>query len=104
MILASDDGPTDSALGSVVVERDASVAEEAREPVPVCDDVRSGLADGLRRGSFTQWRRLAEAPLNARGRVRSRPVAGFGQSAQWARLRSVEAYFAAVRDPRSRWR
>src|SRR5262249_17730630 len=45
MILAADDRTADSALGRVVVQRDAGIAEEARESIPVGDDVGSRLAD-----------------------------------------------------------
>src|ERR1700722_14363311 len=51
VILAPDDGPADSSLGRIVVQRDARVAEEPRVPVPVGDDARASIADrqGLER-------------------------------------------------------
>jgi hypothetical protein len=48
MVLAPDDGAADGALGRVVVERDARIVDEPREPIPVGERVRGGLADGQR--------------------------------------------------------
>lgn len=45
MILAPDNGPANTALGGVVVERNPRIVDEAREPLPVRHDVRGGLAD-----------------------------------------------------------
>ena len=48
MILSPDHGATDAALGGVVVERDARIAQKTPEPVPVGDDVRRGVSNGQR--------------------------------------------------------
>src|SRR3712207_4018849 len=52
MISAPDHRPTNRAFGGVIVEWDARVAEEAREAIPIRDDVRCGVPDreGLQRG------------------------------------------------------
>jgi len=50
VILAANDGPTDPSLGGVVVEGNAGIAEEAREPnwpaFPVSLDAQKGPLSG----------------------------------------------------------
>jgi len=45
MISAPDDRTSDASLGAVVVERDARIVHEAREPLPVCYRVRRCVSD-----------------------------------------------------------
>lgn len=46
VILSTDDGAADRALGGVVVERDARIVDESCESVPDAERVRGCLADG----------------------------------------------------------
>jgi hypothetical protein len=45
VVLATDDGAADRALGRVVVERDARVVDEADEAIPDAERIGRGLAD-----------------------------------------------------------